>query len=274
MLRQIHEIPIASIRVQKQVRSTFDPASVAELAASLKAVGLQQPIRVRRDGDGYWLIDGERRLRAARIAGFETIDAIVEEEPLSPAEITQRQLICNCQREDLAPLEKAAAIDQLMSQTGWNEGQVAAKLGLSGATVTRLLSLLQLPASLRERVASGEIGPSAGYELARVSNPAEQAELARQLTEGTVTRDGLAGRNKAARRPAPTNSAQPVRGRIHLGGGRSITVAGPRLTTESLIDWLEELLAKARKARTQGLELATLIKVICDQAKAHTTTPV
>lgn len=253
----------------QQPRRFFDPTSIKELAESLRQVGLQQPIRVRPDGDGFVLVDGERRYRAAQSLGWKTIQAVVEERPLDAAGALQRQLICNCQREDLTPLEKAAAIERLMRETNWTESQVASKLGFSCATVTRLLSLLQLPEALREKIAQGRIGASAGYELARINDPAQQAELAEQLIAGELTRDGLAGRAKAARRAR--SAAEPVlaRGRIQLGDGRSVTVAGPQLSTESLIDWLEELLAKARKARAQGLELGTLVKMLNDQAKAR-----
>lgn len=250
-----------------QPRKILDQQAVESLAASIREVGVLVPLRVRRVGESYLLEDGERRWTAAKLAERATVPCVVDAEASLDAEILQRQLICNCQREDLTALEKAAGIDRLMNETGWNALTVSKKLGMSSASISKLLSLLVLPDPIRAKVNAGEIAPSAAYDLARIIDPLKQAELANELAEGRLTRDELSGRIKSERRTAPETGAQVARGRINLGGERSITVAGPELSLERLIDWLEELLGKARKARTQGLELATLIKVINDQSK-------
>jgi len=124
-----------------QPRKHFDDASLAELAASLKAHGLLQPIVVRRIDDGFELIAGERRFRAARLAGITTLPALVRDVQ-SPLEIA---LIENLQREDLAPLEEAEALALLIERHSYTHQQVADLLGKSRPYVSNTLALTRLP---------------------------------------------------------------------------------------------------------------------------------
>jgi ParB family chromosome partitioning protein len=265
---QIQYPRLDQVATASQVREHFDEESIYGLAMSLKEVGQLQPIRVRKVGDKFVIVDGERRFRAAKKAGFTTIAAIIEEKDMTGGEVVQRQMIANCQREDLTPLEKSKAVAGLMEETGWNASQVAAKLGLSNATVTRLLALLTLPAEVQKRVASGEIAASAAYELARVEDAGEQAKLANQLASGRLTRDGLTGAMKASRNEKPpAGGTQAARATAVLGPGRSVTVACADLTLERFIELIEELLAKARKVRPQGVELSTFVKMLRDQSR-------
>jgi ParB family chromosome partitioning protein len=171
-------LAVEKISAAKQVREQFDEESIAGLAATLKAQGQLQPVRVRKVGDKYILVDGERRYRAAKLAGLAELDVIVEEQELTPAETTERSLVANCQREDLKPLEKARGIDSLMTETGWNASEVAQRLGMSNATVSRLLTLLTLSEEIQEQVASGKIAPSAAAELAKVKDADRRSDLA------------------------------------------------------------------------------------------------
>src|SRR4051794_38916321 len=98
------DITLLAIRTARQVRESFD--GIDGLADTLSEVGQLHPIRVRKEGDYYLIVDGERRYRAAKQLGWKTISCIVEQKDLSAGEVTQRQLIANCQREDLKPLEK------------------------------------------------------------------------------------------------------------------------------------------------------------------------
>lgn len=265
---QIQYLPLDRITAVKQPREKFDEEALAGLAQSLNEVGQQQPLRLRRDGDKFVIVDGERRFRAAKKAGFTTVAVVIEERELCAAEIIHRQLVANCQRQDLGPMEKARSIDQLMKETGWTATQAALKLGFSNATLTRLLSLLQLPVPLQQRVEAGHLPPSAGYELARVVEPTQQAALAEQMENGEMTRDGLSGALKQRKKQTETSQSKELsRVTAALGAGRSVTVAGANLTLETFIQSLEELIAKARKVRPQGVELATFIRMMKDQAK-------
>jgi ParB family chromosome partitioning protein len=215
------------------------------------------------------MVDGYHRYAAAVKAKWKMLATMVEQRELCEGEILQRQLIVNCLREDLSPLEKAAGMQRLMELTEWPANRVAAELGFSPATVTRLLALLSLPESIIGQVQTGKIPASAAYELARIDDPVRQAELAGQLAAGELTRDGLSGAQKAARKkPDGNGGTQAVRATAQLGADRSVTVSGPSLTLDGLIQILEELLAKARRERTRGVELSTFVKVLRDQARA------
>lgn len=267
----IQYLPLERITVLPQVRQQIDEESLRGLAVTLKRIGQQSPIRIRRDGDRLIVVDGERRLMAAKLAGFSTIAVIIEERPLNAGEVTQRQLIANCQRKNLSPLEIAGAIAELIRETNWQYDEVAAELGFSPATVSRLLALLELPAPIQSQVAAGKIPASSAYQIARASDPQQQADLAEQVASGQLTRDALNGqmkRHKQSEKEAPKGVVSPSRVTAALDGSRSVTVKGPGLTLESFIGWLEELLAKARKARPRGVELQAFIKMLKEQAQA------
>jgi ParB family transcriptional regulator, chromosome partitioning protein len=267
---QIQYLPLDRITVAPQVRGHFDEESLAGLAQSLRELGQQVPIRVRRAGDKLIIVDGERRHRAAKKAGLPTLAVIIEEKELCQAEILHRSLVLNCQREDLTALEKARAICQLLKETGWTATQAAAKLGFSSATVSRLLSLLSLPENIQAQISAGELPMSSAAEIARIEDAGKQTEMAGQVADGKLTRDALSGTLRAQRNAgrSAAETVAPNRVTALLGAGRSVTLSGPGLSLESLIVWLEELLARARKVRPQGLELKTFIKMLKDQSKA------
>lgn len=266
-MEQIQYIPLDKIEVEPQVRKSFDEESLESLVASLKAVGQLQPIRVRKVADKFRVVCGERRTRAARLAGLTTLAAIIEGRDLSEGEVLQRQIIENCQRENLCPIEKARGITRLMEVTGWKIGEAAAKLGMSAGMATKLLGVLKLAEPIQQQVASGAIAVSAAYELSRVDDAAVQSELAGELAAGRLTRDGLTGAIKARSNPnKPSKSELTTRVTALLSGGRTVTVTGPSLNLEGFIELVEELLTKARKVRPQGVELGTFAKMLRDQA--------
>ena len=266
----VQHLPLDKIVCEEQVREKVQDDSLMGLARSIQEIGLQQPIRVRRDGEQFRVVDGERRLRAARLAKLSMIAVIIEEKDLGEGEVIQRQLIANCQRVDLFPLEKARSIARLMETTGWNAAETAGRLGMSAATAARLTALLSLPAAIVAQVESGRLPASTAYEIGKIDDPVKQAALAEEAASGRLTRDVVSGRAKQERKGVvTTEQATPSRVVASLAGGRSVTVSGAGLSFDSLIGWLEELLAKARKARTQGLELKSFTKMLRDQAKPN-----
>jgi ParB family chromosome partitioning protein len=268
MNEQIQYLPIRKIGCERQIRDGVAEAS-PELVSSLKEVGLLQPIRVRKGREKYVVVDGERRLLACIKAGFDTIAVIVETTDLNEAQVLHRQWIADCHREDLKPMEKARAIARLMELTSWSATEAAKRLSMSDASVSRLLALLSLPAPIQKQVEDGVIPSSAAAELARVDDPAKQVELAQRIAGGHLTRDGLAGERKAARKNG-RNGTKPAASRATavLDKKRSVTVSSDGLDLESFLQILEELVAKVRKIRPRGIGLQTFLRVLKEEAKA------
>ncbi len=271
-MEQIQHIPLDKIVAEVQVRKEMDQEKLDGLAKSFKELGQQQPCRVRKVEDKFVIVVGERRYRAAKLAGLTTLAVIVEGKDLCDGEVLQRQIIENLQRENLTALETATGIAELMKATGWKVGEAATRLGISNASATRLLALLTLPKSIQDQVITGVIPASAAYELSRVEDSGQQQELANQFAAGRLTRDGLAGAIKAqAKSPAKGSTKGPSvatgRATAQLGEGRTVTVVGRSLSLEGFIEILEELLAKARKSRPTGIELGTFLALLKDQSR-------
>lgn len=174
------EIPVASIRANtNQPRSVFDEESLAALTASVREVGILQPILVRTIGESnYELVAGERRWRAAKRAGLPTIPAIVRD--ISDLQSMEQALIENLHREDLNPLEEAGAYQQLIEDFGLTHEQLAVRVGKSRVAITNTLRLFQLPPAVQKLVGDGQL--SAGHARALLGTPdrAFQESLARR----------------------------------------------------------------------------------------------
>jgi ParB family chromosome partitioning protein len=163
------DIPTAEIRPNPhQPREHFDEEALGALADSIREVGLLQPVLVRAaDGGGYELIAGERRWRAARRVGLQTIPAMVR--VADDAAMLQHAIVENIQREELNPLEEAAAYQQLIEDFSLTHDDVAGRVGKSRATITNTLRLLQLPPSIQRCLKDGTI--RMGHARALLSTP-------------------------------------------------------------------------------------------------------
>ncbi|MBI2168456.1 MAG: ParB/RepB/Spo0J family partition protein [Actinobacteria bacterium] len=185
----VDEIPVASIRANSfQPRERFDEEALAELTASIREVGVLQPVLLRPSDDGgYELIAGERRWRAARRAGLQTIPALVK--TADDATALEHALVENIHRADLNALEEAAAFQQLIEDFNLTHDEVARRVGKSRATVTNTLRILQLPASIHRLMQEGQL--SLGHAKALLGTPdrAFQEDLAkRAVGEGLSVR--------------------------------------------------------------------------------------
>jgi ParB family chromosome partitioning protein len=266
---QVEQIPIKKIIWPAQERKYFGPEELAELAATIRVHGILEPIGVVQDGEGYQGLWGQRRCMAAALAALELIPAVVRDNPRSEGERIEIRLIENISRESLRPLEQSVGLDQFMKASGLTASGVAKRVGMKPAAVTKSLALLNLPAAIREKIDAGSINAAAGYHLARVDDKQIQAELAGQVESGGLSRDGLIARVKAIKRGKSDGAQSKSRVTAMLDQRRSVTLSGDGLASvEVLIDWLEELLAKARKVRPQNLALATFIHMLRDQSKA------
>lgn len=182
-------IAIETVEVNpRQPREVFDEDALHELADSIRAVGLLQPVVVREHGQGrYQLVMGERRWRAARLAGLSEIPAIVRSTPDDA--LLRDALLENLHREQLNPLEEAAAYRQLLTDFGATHDELATRLGRSRASVSNTVRLLNLPAAVQRRVAAGVLSAGHARALLTLSSPDAQERLAaRVVAEGLSVR--------------------------------------------------------------------------------------
>jgi ParB family chromosome partitioning protein len=176
----LRDIPVAAIRPNPyQPRDNFDEEALGGLADSIREVGVLQPVLVRPAGEGYELIAGERRWRAARRVGLQTIPALVKDSEDGAA--LEQALVENLQREGLNPLEEAAAYQQLIEDFGLSHEQVAARVGRSRAAVSNTLRLFQLPPSIQRAVREGQLTMGHARALLGTPDRSFQEELARRV---------------------------------------------------------------------------------------------
>jgi ParB family transcriptional regulator, chromosome partitioning protein len=183
------QIPLSSIVPSRfQTREVFDEASLEELAASIREVGVLQPILVRPQDNGtFELVAGERRWRAARRAGLSSIPALVRE--TADKESVLHVLIENLQREDLDALEEASGYQQLIAELNLTHEQIAARVGRSRAAVTNSLRLLQLTPSIQKLIKTRELSAGHARTLLQVTDKNFQDSLARKaVSEGMTVR--------------------------------------------------------------------------------------
>ena len=214
---RVEQIPVDRIQPNPyQPRREFDPEALAELVESVRQHGIVQPLLVRPEGDGYRLVAGERRWRAAREAGLEKVPAVVRE--LSDVEMMEIALVENLQREDLNPIEEAQGYRMLCEELGLTQEQVSQRVGKSRSHIANLMRLLNLPDDLRRLVAEGKLSTGHAKVLLGVGSPAEMRRLAaRVLSEGLTVRqlERLAARpdgaQRRSRRPAGEEPSPEVR---------------------------------------------------------------
>lgn len=263
----IEYLPLDAIASAPQIRKHFDENEIIGLAMSLRAIGQQVPIRVRREGDKYVLVDGERRVRALRKAGIPTVSAVVEGRELSEGEILHRQISINGQRVDVEPSAKANAIQRLMKCNEWDATEAGKQLGMSNSSMTLLKALLSLPEAIRELVDQGKVAISTAYQISRVPDPAKQLALAMEAAAGRLPRDAATavvkkskrGR-KSTKRPRQTNVNLPV------GDKCRMTLTGTA-ELKLFVACQRRLLDVAETALANGLDWNGFTEMLRDHVK-------
>ena len=261
---RLEEIPVGNIVPNpNQPRVHFDEEALSELTASVREIGVLQPIQVRPLGDGQFeLIAGERRWRAARRAGLAVVPAIVTD--IDDVASVERALVENLHREDLTPLEEASGYQQLAEDFAMTHEQIAVRMGKSRSTITNSLRLLSLPAAIQHLLADGRL--SAGHARALLGTPdrAFQEQLAKKASgDGWSVRmleDAVRERNQAP--VAPAHQAASPR---ELPDGAGLTPA-TRLRPPGLLE-LEQLLAdhlSTRVSVTMGTKKGKIVVEFAD----------
>ena len=166
---------------RKQPRKYFDETALEELAASLKAYGMIQPIVVKKSGDYYEIIAGERRWRAAKIAGLTKVPVVIKK--WEEGEAFEAALVENLQREDLNPMEEAESYHRLQEEFGLSQEKIAERVGKSRSAVTNSLRLLQLDPRVRNFVVENKLTGGHARTLLPVTNGDDQFELAEQVID-------------------------------------------------------------------------------------------
>lgn len=171
-----------------QPRTTFDPAALQELADSIKEVGVFTPLLVRKSINGYELVAGERRLRAAKLAKIAEVPCIVKE--FNDKEMMEISILENIQREDLSPIEEAKAYEQLQKKYEYTQELLAKRIGKSRAYITNTLRLLKLPIKVQNYVSKGTITYGHARALLPIENDEKILNLANKIIEeGLTVRD-------------------------------------------------------------------------------------
>lgn len=182
------ELAIELIRANShQPRKTFDDDTLQELAGSIREIGLLQPVVVRPDGDGYELVAGERRLRAAQLIGMDSIPALVRE--TDDDAMLRDALLENLHRVQLNPLEEAAAYSQLLADFSCTQEELAARIGRSRPQISNTLRLLRLPPKVQRRVAAGVLSSGHARALLSFEDEGRMEEMA-----GRIVAEGLSVR--------------------------------------------------------------------------------
>jgi ParB family transcriptional regulator, chromosome partitioning protein len=262
---RLEEIPVGSIVPNpNQPRVHFDEESLAELANSIREIGVLQPVLVRPIGDDqYELIAGERRWRAARRAGLGVVPAVVRR--TDDMGSVERALVENLHRQDLTPLEEAAAYQQLIEDFDLTHDQVATRVGKSRSAVSNTLRLMSLPAGIQALLADGRL--SAGHARALLGTPDRslQEHLARRAVSDGWSVRTLEDAVKHGL-PEPEPSPTPTRGgEGGAAGGGSSTPPSQRLRAPGLLE-LEQLLAEHLSTRVSVSMGAKKGKVVIEFA--------
>jgi ParB family chromosome partitioning protein len=213
------ELNIRSIQPNpQQPRHVFDDEALAELVHSIKEIGLLQPVVVRQTKSGYELVAGERRLRASKKAGLKTIPALIRQ--TADDQMLRDALLENLHRANLTPLEEASAYQQLLSDFGGTQDELATKLGRSRPQITNTLRLLNLPPAVQRRVAAGVISAGHARALLGLKDAAAIEKLAaRIVAEGLSVRtvEEIVSLDEGAQSAKPASGKKPL-GKISAPG--------------------------------------------------------
>ena len=210
-MSKTQELPIDSIVANpRQPRKVFDDASLRDLAQSLKRSGVLQPVVVRRHGQQFQIVVGERRWRAARMAGLSHIPAVIRE--ATDAETLELALVENLLREDLNPMEEAEAYQRLLTEFDWTQEDLGQRVGKDRSSVANCLRLLKLPDLIQDDLRAGRLTMGHARALLSLDSPADQLKLRVEILAHSwsvrATEAGVQRKQRHAPRRAGRRSAE------------------------------------------------------------------
>ena len=246
-------ILLSRIMAKKQVREDFDEEALKELAHSLKTIGQTQPCLVywSEADDRYVIIAGERRFRAAKMAGLKSLDCKVHPNEPDEAELVELQFVENAIRTDLNPIEEAKSYGRLKELKGYSAVQLAERIGKHHSTVSRSLQLLGLPGEIQTQVAAGQIPMSVAREIVKLKDDDAQHEMANQYLAGELTTTQA---QQTTNKKAGKNRAAATRSKKFTHKGLAVSAALKRGQTNA--DLINTLEAWLQKLRSDGRSMA------------------
>ena len=244
--KDIAEIALDKIDVDPQHREHFDDADLTSLSEDLKAHGLIQPIVVRWDSKRrcYIIIAGERRFRAAQLAGWSRIECKVKPDDISHGEIAEIQLSENFARKNLNPIELAQAFQDVLNKNNWPARELAKRLGVDETTVTRQLRFLKLPEDVQGLIASGKLSKTAAREIARLNSEQTQRKLVAQSLAKTMTTNEVARVVASQTSPKRRRRQRPKR-RFQFEAEHGRVSIEPSASKRATYDHIESVLVQA-----------------------------
>src|SRR6185295_8432386 len=243
------ELPIDAIAPNpKQPRKDFDDKALRDLAASLTQSGVLQPVVVRRIGEGYQLVVGERRWRAAKLAGLAHIPAVIRE--VTDAQSLELALVENLLREDLNPMEEAEAYERLLAEFGWTQEELAQRVQRDRSSIANCVRLLKLPDIIQADLRAGRLTMGHARALLSLVSPADQLRLREEILAHSwsvrATEEGVqAQRAKPVRRQlrrSPDLAAVEDSLRVRLVGNERAGRIEIAYSTREELDRLAELI--------------------------------
>jgi ParB family chromosome partitioning protein len=249
-------------------RKYLDAVRDRELAESVALYGVQVPLICYQTPQQPMIADGQRRWLAAKEAGQQTVPIYLLPQRPDEGDLLTLQLTINEHRSQLNVVDEYEAYLRLMELRGWSQAQLATGLALRPAEITSVMALGKLSAAQRQLVRERQLSRSSAYAVARLP-VAERDECLKQAVAGQLKRDQL---NAKARRRTKTDERKSQRIVCSLREAEVTVKAAAGLNLTSLIDLLDELLRLCRKARTDGLDIQTAVRVFRDRARAQSTT--
>jgi ParB family chromosome partitioning protein len=246
-------VPVESIEQNPyQPRKSFDVDELASLSASIRTHGVLQPLVVRQVGERFQLVAGERRLRAAREAGLQSVPVTVMD--FNDQQILEAALVENIQRSDLNPIEKAQGFKDYLTRYRMTHEQLAARLGLGRATITNLVALLELPAELQDAVRVGQLSTGHAKILKGISDPARQITVSKEIIARGLS---VHATEVYAKQLAAASEPQPSTGRADAGNGNAPPEKTPHV--QAIENELRQKLSTRVEIRVRGKDKGQIV---------------